>query len=82
MFRYGETVPTAKLPISLENDCEVCITIPEKVARCGAGRFYIEILDGCTPCDQIEIELVAECKIESIPKTSALPKPERCNDCR
>jgi len=82
MYKYGEGYPCGTLPISLQNDCQTCITIPERYAKSGAGRYYIQIMDGCEECDKIELELVAECYINSVTVTEALPRPEHCNECR
>lgn len=81
LFRYGDGFPTGKLPVTVQNECEICISIPERYAKCGAGRYYIQIMDGCQECDKIDIELVAECYVSEVSITEALPKPEHCNGC-
>jgi len=83
LYRYGDGYPFCTLPVKIENECRVCIEIPERVAKCGAGRFFIKIMDGCTECDTIELELVAECVVNSVTVEQSLPLSECCTDvCR
>lgn len=80
--RYGDPYPAATLKCSVKNECEVCVTIPERVAKCGPGRYFIQILDGCHECDIIEVDLVVECKVKEFSVTQALPLSESCDECR
>lgn len=72
-----------KLPVAKQDGCYVWVTLDEPVAKFGAGRYLLQVYDGCELCDQIPIELKAECFISDVTQTGAAGKTKnnKCGTC-